>query len=158
MLFVVDRRHVGAVGALRRLVAIAALQLNRAVGAAQIFLKMDLVIEPDGAGIGGARAQHSKFGMARIEVANACGKFRRASSGLQVGVTLGAGAIAGIGKAKCTLMLDVAIGARWREGLIRMVNWAVMASEAGLIGGSLLEAGLPDVACIALLAEQGVRV
>lgn len=158
MLFEVDRRHVGAVGTLRWLVTIGALQLHRAVGAAQIFLKMDLVIEPDGAGIGGARAQHSKFWMARIEVANACGKFRRASSGLQVGVTLGAGAIAGIGKAKCTLMLDVAIGAGWGESLIGLMNGAVMASKAGLIGGSLLEAGLPDVACIARLAEQGVRV
>ncbi len=54
-------------------------------------------------------------------------------------------------------MLHMAIGARWRERLVGVMDGAIVASQAGLIGGALLEAGLRNMAGTALLSQQGVR-
>ncbi len=84
--------------------------------------------------------------------------FRWPVRGLQIGMALRAGAIAGAGQPQCALMLHVAIGAGWRERLIGVMDWPIVACQAGLIGRALLIAGLRDMAGAAFLPEQRVRV
>ena len=138
--------------------AIGALQLHRAAWSAQVFFEMHLVIELDSPGIRIARPQRREFRMAIVKSANFGCELRFAVRGLQIRVALRASANAGAGQPKNALVLYMAVGARWRECLIGVMDWTVVTGQAGLIGRTFLISRLRDVAGAAFLAEQRVGV
>ena len=118
---------------------------------------MHLMIELDGARIRRAGPQRANSGWLPIESGNVRDELRCPVRGCQIGVALRAGAIAGARQPHRALMLHVAAGARWRERLVGMMDGAIVARQARLIGRAILKAGLRDVAGVALLSEQSVR-
>src|SRR5579872_407978 len=120
---------------------------------------MNLMIELDRSGVNAARAQNSEFGMAAVKTADVRNKSRRCVLIVagQVGVTLGAGLIAGARQPQHAFVLDVAIGAGGSECLLGMMDRSVMTGQASLIGRAALEACLRDVTGRALFSKQRVR-
>src|SRR5579863_1371029 len=138
--------------------AIGAFQLHQTVGTAQIDFQVYFVIELDGAWVRIAGSQHRELRVAVIESANVRYELRFAVRGFQIRMTLCASPIAGAGQPERALMLYVAVGTRWREGLVGLMDWTIMAGQARLVGGAFLIARLKDMARAAFLSEQCVRV
>src|ERR1700733_6224338 len=133
-------------------VTIGALQLHGSIGSAQILLQMYPMIEFDSAWVRHTGPQYREFRMAVIEAANVGRELRSPVRGRQIRMTLRAGAIAGAGQPQRALMFHVAVRTGRREGLVRMMDGAIVASKARLIGGVPLKARLRDMTRIALLS------
>ncbi len=117
---------------------------------------MHVVTELDGSRVPVARSQHREFGMAVIERVNIRGEFHKAARSSQIGVALRAGSIAGAREPQRSLVFDVTAGTSRHEGLIVVMDGAIVAGQARLIGRAALEAGLYNVARAAFCSEQGV--
>src|ERR1022692_4543933 len=103
---------------------------------------MHLMVELDGARILLPAPQRREFRMVTIEVADLSHKpwWRVLVLGRQIRMTLSAGAVAGARQAHHALMFHMAVRTRRRKSLLGMMDGAVVASQAGVIGDGSLEA------------------
>ena len=128
--------------------AIAADELHTPVWPRQIGLHVQGVIESNRRRIGGAGSQRGELGMVARKTCNMREIVRRSVARFEIGVASRAIRVADFGEANRAAMIGVAACAGWREHLRRLMNRAVMAIEASMIGNFAAEenAGDHDVA------------
>jgi hypothetical protein len=116
------------------------------------------MVELYGGGIAVRRTHGCKFGMIALEACDALGKMRRIPRRVQMSVALNATDVSRRRQSQSALMFLVARRAIRCEGLIRVMNRAIVAGFATLIrrfGAEL--ASLLHMACITLSGKHGVR-
>ena len=142
-----------------RAVAIRANHLHAAaVGSQQIRLQVAVMIELNSSRIAVPAAQHGKFRMIALKAIDVARESRRAVARRQIRMALRAVRVARGRQSNRSAMIGVAGGARRRELLRRVMNGAVVAGEAFLVGDFLAEKSrLRDVARGALPGQHRVR-
>src|ERR1700683_3506570 len=93
------------------------------------------VIQLDRAGIHTAGTRRREFRVSADEAGYVRSKVCGGAGGVQICVTLGATDVRGDGQARVAARFGVARGAVWRENLIRVMRWRIMARFAALIAG-----------------------
>jgi hypothetical protein len=107
--------------------AIAAVQLHETVGAFQIMAQMNCMVQLDGSGVRAAGSHGGELGMSAVKASNVMREVRRWPIAAQVCVALRAGGVCSGGEAQMASMLLMARRTIRLEGLIRVVNRAVVA-------------------------------
>lgn len=138
--------------------AIGTIHLDESIRPAQTRFHMNGMIEFDGGGIETPRANGGEFRMSGAETFYGAAEIYRRTGGLEIGVAACAAGIAGGGQAQDSAVLNVAGRTVGTKNLIGVMNWPVMAGQAGLIAGrGAKSVGGLHMADVAAGIQDGVR-
>lgn len=107
--------------------AIRAIQLNRSVGTFQIMAQMNCMIQLDRSRIRAAGTNGGELGMSAVKTSNVMGEGGRWPVSTQICVALRTAGIRCGRETQTATMLLMARGTAWLEGLICVMNRAVVA-------------------------------
>ena len=140
-------------------VAIIASHLNAAIlWTNQIGLKVQVMIEPDLSGVRHVHGDRRKLRMRPVKARDRGCVVTHSTSRLELCVALRAAVVRSHRQSGSALVFQVARGAGGSEGLVRLVDRSVVASQARVIAHALGEtASLAEMTQVALLREGGMR-
>jgi len=136
--------------------AIAAIELYHALGRLQVLFEMNLVVEFDATGVDVAWPQGRELRMSFGERVDVSGHSDLRALGLQIPMAANAGGGSGAKQLCGPFVFDVALRAGGRPCLLFLMNRAIMAGGARLVG-DLGSKDIPaQVASTAVVAERGM--
>jgi hypothetical protein len=135
---------------------IAAIELDYALGPLQVLFEMNLVVEFDAAGVDISWPQGRELGMSHGKRVDVSSDSDLPALGLQVPMASDAGLGSG-GKKLCgSFVFDMALGAGGRPCLLFLMDRAIVADGARLVGDSCSQDVPAQVASTAVLAERSM--